>query len=135
MGIMSEILANKLLNAIFRNEGLQNENVNLSLHTNSPGDDGSNEVTAGENTYTRKETEAADWDAADDKVIKTAATADFEWEDMPGVTVTHIGVWSAISVGDFLWGGALTASKTVPAGETLRFKGGEIVAEIDPEET
>ena len=132
MGKMATHLANKVLDAIFNNSSLSYANIYLSLHTDDPGDNGANEVTAGAFTYARKQTAPADWDSAAAKAITTLSP--FEWEDMPGVTVTHIGVWDALSDGNFLWGGPLTVSKTVPAGETLRFKAGEINAEIDPSE-
>ena len=130
MPTMSSHLANKVLDAIVNNQSVVYPNVYLSLHTDNPGDTGLNEVTAGENTYARKETAPADWASADDKEVVTSSA--FEWNDMPGVTVTHIGVWDALSTGNFLWGGELSSSKAVPAGETFRFTEGNIKLEIDP---
>lgn len=41
-------------------------------------------------------------------------------------TVTHIGIFDAVSGGNLLWHGAMTASKTINDGETLEFSAGNI---------
>ena len=41
-------------------------------------------------------------------------------------TVTHIGLFDAVSGGNLLWHGAMTASKTVNDGDTLEFSVGNI---------
>lgn len=41
-------------------------------------------------------------------------------------TVTHVGIFDAVSAGNLLWHGALTASKTVNDGDTLEFTAGNI---------
>ncbi len=127
---ISTHLANKVLDAICNNVSLSYANLYISLHTDNPGDTGTNEVTAGSNTYARKETEPADWDDAGSKKIETLSV--FEYEDMPSANVTYIGVWDAPSNGNWLGGGELTDPKSVDAGETLRFKEGEISIEVDP---
>jgi hypothetical protein len=39
--------------------------------------------------------------------------------NMPAATLTHVGVWDAVSAGNWLVGGSLTASKTTNAGDTF----------------
>jgi len=41
-------------------------------------------------------------------------------------TVTHIGIFDALTGGNLLWHGAMTASKTVNDGDTLEFSIGNI---------
>lgn len=41
-------------------------------------------------------------------------------------TVTHIGIFDALTAGNLLWHGAMTASKTVNDGDTLEFSIGNI---------
>jgi hypothetical protein len=41
-------------------------------------------------------------------------------------TVTHIGIFDALTAGNLLWFGAMTASKTVNDGDTLEFSIGNI---------
>ena len=68
-----------------------------SLHTASPGDDGSNEVTGGSPAYARKGITIA---AASGGEVAASNQPVF---DVPGsTTVTHVGFWSAVSGGTFL---------------------------------
>lgn len=41
-------------------------------------------------------------------------------------TITHIGLWDAVSGGNLLWHGSMTVSKTVGDGDTLLFSAGNI---------
>ena len=45
---------------------------------------------------------------------------------MPGCTVTHIGIWDAASSGNLLFYGAVSASKTVTAGDTISLAAGSL---------
>ena len=45
---------------------------------------------------------------------------------MPAATVTHVGIWDSATVGEFLCGGSLSASKTVDAGDTLTIRRADI---------
>jgi len=87
----------------------------ISLHTGDPSTTGANEVTGG--SYARQ-LEAL---AAASGGSKTNSGAAIDFTGMPTATVTHFGVWDASSGGNFLWGGALIASKSVTSGDTFRF--------------
>jgi hypothetical protein len=41
-------------------------------------------------------------------------------------TVTHVGIFDAVSSGNLLWHGSLTASRTINDGDTLEFSVGNI---------
>mgnify|MGYP001765001706 CR=1 FL=1 len=112
--------ANKILDKILRNTDFTPATtIYTSLHTADPGNTGTAECTGG--SYARLSTtfSAASGGA-------TANTADLNFTGMPACTVTHVGLWSAVSAGTFWWGGALTASKTVGAGDTLKIAAGDL---------
>ena len=91
--------------------------VYLALHTQDPGEAGTGtEVAAGAYTYARQ---SIAFSAASGGSI-SMSNAYIEYTNMPGVTVTHVALWDASSSGNCLWSGALTASRTVTAGDTLR---------------
>lgn len=41
-------------------------------------------------------------------------------------TVTHVGIFDAVTSGNLLWHGALSASKVIDDGDTLSFAVGNI---------
>ena len=70
--------------------------THASLHTASPGDTGTNEVTGGAPAYARK---AISFGAAAAGAIDSSTAPVF---DVPsGTTVTHVGFWSALTAGIF----------------------------------
>ena len=111
---------NSILNKIFRNTDFSpSANLYISLHTANPTDSGTSEVTGG--SYARQ---SVAFDAA--STSHTQNTGAVNFTSMPAATVTHFGIWSASTAGT-LWGyGALSASKTCAAGDTLSFAAGDI---------
>lgn len=68
----------------------------VSLHTASPGSLGANEVTGGSPAYARK---AVTWNAASAGSKALSNTPTF---DVPAsTTVTHVGLWSALTSGTY----------------------------------
>jgi hypothetical protein len=92
----------------------------VSLHTASPGLTGANEVVPGGNAYARQLVTfgAPGTGGGGRQVANTGAVT---WTNMPGVTVTHVGLWDALTTGNFLYGDALTAPQVVNAGGTFEF--------------
>lgn len=113
-----------ILDAVFNNVSLALATPHVSLHTADPGETGANEVAGG--TYVRQ---AAGWDPAGSGAVVLDGALDFTL--MPAVTVTHVGIWSASTAGTFVWGGALSASKVVNAGDTFHFNDGAITVTLD----
>lgn len=68
----------------------------VSLHTDNPGTTGVNEVTGGSPAYARK---AITWNAAATSNLDNLANP--TWDVPAGMTITHIGFWSAVSGGTF----------------------------------
>ena len=86
--------------------------IKMSLHTADPGTTGANEVTGG--SYARQN---AGYAAASGGACALSATVPFT--GMPAVTVAYLGLWSSDGTPLFLHSGALSASKTLNAGDTL----------------
>lgn len=99
----------------------------ISLHTADPGETGANEVAGG--SYARQ---AGSFGNAAAGAVTTTATIDFT--GMPSATLTHVGVWSsstATASANFIWGGALTASKSTNSGDTFRIATGDLDVTLD----
>ena len=121
---ISDYLENELLDAVFNNGSFAVAQPWVSLHDGDPGEDGANEVNGG--SYARQ---SGSFGAAASGAV--ANDADIEFADMPTVTVTHVGVFDAETDGNFLWGGALTASKALTSGDTARIATGELDVTLD----
>ena len=101
----------------------------LSLHTADPGLTGASEVVVGTDAdYVRKSVTFAAA-ASRSKATDSAAT----WTANAGATtyvVTHVGVWDALTAGNFLAYGALTVSETVVASGTFNLSIGRFIASL-----
>lgn len=90
----------------------------ISLHTGDPGTTGANEVlVATDASYVRK---LAAFGAA--AAGQSANTGALTWTANAAATtyvVTHIGVWDALTAGNFIIGGALAVPETVVASGSL----------------
>lgn len=95
----------------------------VGLHTTDPADDNSGTECAGA-TYARQ---AATFTRSGDTISNSGVVTYPESTDSWG-TLTHFAVYDAVSGGNQLWNGTLTASKTVEAGETLTFPIGNLTA-------
>lgn len=77
--------------------------VFVSLHTADPGTTGTNEVSGGSPAYARK---SITWDVAAAANLNSSNAPVF---DVPaGVTITHVGYWSALTAGTFYGSGDIT---------------------------
>lgn len=121
---ISTYLGNAFLDHVLRNTAYTSPTtVYLSLHDADPGLTGADEITGG--SYARQ---ACAFDAASSKATQNAAAESFT--GMPAVTVTHVGIWDASTAGNFLWGGALAASKTTNSGDTFTFADSDVDVQI-----
>jgi hypothetical protein len=118
----STFIANKILDKVLRDAAFTGGALHVALHTADPGDTGASEVTGG--SYARVAA-TTNWAVAATKHADNSAQ--FEFAGMPAVTVTHASLWDAATAGNFVWGGALSASKVVGAGDTFRFP----IADVD----
>lgn len=61
----------------------------------------------------------------------TSNTANIDFANMPAATTVAIGVFDALTAGNLLLWGTLTANKTTDAGDTLRIATGDLDISID----
>ena len=100
----------------------------VSLHTGDPGTTGASEC-ANANSYARVEVSSAagSWDApatdGSTRCIDNTAAITFPTASGSWGTVTHFGIWDSgtYGAGNFIRGGALTASQAVGAGNIPQF--------------
>jgi len=101
----------------------------LSLHTGDPGLTGANELVVGTDAdYVRK---AITFAAA--ASLAKATDAGVTWTANAGATpyiVTHIGIWDALTAGNFLAYGALAVPEPVAAGGALNLAAGRVIATL-----
>jgi len=96
----------------------------VALYTAAPSDSGGGTEVSG-NGYAR---EAVTFAAATSPGGTTSNTGAVTFTASGGDwgSITHIGIHDAVSGGNLLWHGAMTASKTVNDGDTLEFSIGNI---------
>lgn len=114
LGLNTANLANKWLDMLAGTAFTAPTNVYVKLHT---GDPGASAATAASAEATRKQ---VTWSAA--SAGSKAMSGTLEWASWSAgtETISHISIWDASSAGNFLWSGALSASKTVNNGDTLQ---------------
>lgn len=93
----------------------------LALHTADPTDAGSGAEVSNSNGYSRQ---AINFNSASNGSATSNGAVEFTANSSGGFgTVTHFGIWdnSNHGQGNLIYYGALTASKTIAANDTLRF--------------
>lgn len=100
--MQSTFLNNGELNAL-RNVSFSVSALFASLHTANPGITGANEVTGG--SYARQSTTLS---AAASSATSNSGQLNFTGMPVVGAPgLTHIGLWDAVSAGNFLWAGPI----------------------------
>ena len=96
----------------------------VALYTAAPSDSGGGTEVSGSG-YARQ---AVTFAAATSPGGTTSNTGAVSFTASGGNwgTITHIGIHDAVSGGNLLWHGSMTASKTVADGDTLEFSIGNI---------
>jgi hypothetical protein len=96
----------------------------VALYTAAPSDSGGGTEVSGSG-YARQ---AVTFDAAATPGGTTSNTGAVSFTAAGGSwgTITHIGIHDALSSGNLLWHGSMTASKTIADGDTLEFAIGNI---------
>ncbi|CAB4135806.1 hypothetical protein UFOVP573_129 [uncultured Caudovirales phage] len=125
-GNLSDYLENKLLDHFLGTTTFTKPTtVYVGLYTVAPTDaGGGTQVTGG--SYARQ---TATFSAAASGT--TSNTANIDFAGMPAATTVAIGVFDALTSGNLLLWGTLTANKTTDAGDTLRIATGDLDISID----
>ena len=134
MSAFSDYLEQKVLNATLRKTAwttLGDPYIGLHLAASGPGDTGANELSG--NAYARQ---AATFSAptTDGTGYKCVTSADItfpvatpsDWGE-----IGYISIWDASESGNCLYMAALTANKTIAAGDQLKFTAGEISVKLE----
>ena len=91
----------------------------VSLHTADPGDAGASEVSG--NAYTRMGPIAFTNAGNNPTVASNSAIVTFPAATGLWGAVSHFGIWTAATAGNYLGSGALLTPKAVDNGDTARF--------------
>lgn len=116
MSAFSNYLENKVLDHVFGGNAYSAPGtLYLALYTSDPGDDNSGTECSG-TSYARQ---TIAFTVTNDTASNTSAvefpTAGSSWG-----TITHVGILDALTSGNLLAHGALTASKVVAQGDVFR---------------
>lgn len=129
MSALSDYLENALLDHIFRNSTFTRPaNIYVALYTAAPSDaGGGTEVSGG--SYARQAIAtgaSSGWDASSGGATANTATTTFPTATGNWGTITHVGLFDAVTGGNLLFHGALAASKVISSGDIFRFNAGDI---------
>lgn len=122
---ISDFLEAKILDLTFNASAYGGQStVYVKLHTGDPGEAG---TSAAATEATRK---AVTFAAASGGSITSDAAA--TWTNVAASeTYAYISLWDASTSGNCLWTGALSASKSVSAGETFSLPSGAITVTLN----
>ena len=134
MAALSDFLENAILQSVFNGVAFVEPSTWVSLHDADPTDAGGNEISGFAYARVRVYAQAGgspDWNTAvvdgigylvdNEEEIAFPTASGGSWG-----TVTHFGIYNAATVGDLLFHGVLTASKTVGDGDTFKFPIGDL---------
>jgi hypothetical protein len=118
MAAMSNYLENALINATLRNTTFTSPaTVYVGLFLTDPTDAGSGtEVSGG--SYAR---EAITFGAPSNGVSVNSAAVEFDQATGNWGTIAYFAIFDALTTGNMLYHGALTASKTIETGDVFKF--------------
>ncbi|MCX6559848.1 MAG: hypothetical protein NTZ26_04975 [Candidatus Aminicenantes bacterium] len=131
MGSFANYAENKILDHIVGKTSFTLPTAYLALSTADPTDAGTGLAEPSGNNYSRKQTAAADWNAASSGSIANANDLSFPEASGSWGTITHFAIFDAASGGNMLAHGSLTASKAVGAGDVLKFAAGNLTLTLD----
>jgi hypothetical protein len=131
---MSDYLENKLIDQLFRGQSAPTTTtLYVGLLTSAPSDSGGGtEVSGGSYTRASISSSLANW-AGTQSAGSTAASSGtggqtsnntaitFATPSAGWGTVTHFGIYDAVSGGNLLFWGALTIAKTINQADTVTF--------------
>lgn len=116
MSAFSDYLENKVLDHVFGGNAYSAPaTLYLALYTSDPGDDNSGTECSG-TSYARQ---TIAFTVTNDTASNTSAV-EFPTAGSAWGTITHVGILDALTSGNLLAHGALTASKTVAQGDVFR---------------
>lgn len=131
MGSFGNFWENEILDHVFGKGTYTPPTIYVALSTADPTDDGSGMAEPSGNGYARKQTAAADWNAASAGAIDNANAIEFPEATGSWGTITHFALFDAAIGGNMLGHGTLSQSKSVGSGDTVKFAAGELDVTLD----
>lgn len=129
MSAIADYLENALLAHSVGKASLTMPTAYIALFTAAPSDTGGGtEVTGG--SYARYTTSGASWNSASGGSISNAVDLTFPTATANWGTITHVALIDSLTSGgsnNYLWHGALSASKVVNNGDVFKFLAGQLV--------
>lgn len=129
MGAFSNDLEAKIVDHFLRNTSQTSPTtVYLALFQTNPAEDGSGTETA----YTGYARQSSAWTSLNGSgETENTASITFPANGGAQVTITHAAVFDAVSSGNMLIYGVLTASKVLETSDVLSFAAGALVLTLD----
>lgn len=133
MGSFSDYLEDEILDHIFMTSWAALANVWVGLSTADPLDDASGLAEPVGGAYARVSTAAADWNASTGSPSTVDNANDITFPEASGAwgLITHFALFDAVTGGNMLMHGSLTASKTIGDGDTAKFAAGDLDVTLD----
>lgn len=127
MAAMSNYLENALINATLRNTAYSSPStVYVGLFTSDPTDAGTGtEVSGG--SYARK---AMTFGSPSNGASTNSGAVEFDQATGDWGTITHFAIFDALTTGNMLYHGALTASKTIATGDVFKFASASVTVTL-----
>ena len=126
MGSFSNYLEDELLDHVFGKGSFAPPAIYVALSTADPLDSGSGLAEPSGNGYARVQTTGTDWNAASGGAIDNANAITFNEATGSWGTITHFALMDAASGGHLLVHGALSTSKSISSGDTVKFAAGDL---------
>lgn len=128
MAALSNYLENKLLDHVLKGTVYTPPTtLYVALFTTDPTDAGTGtEVSGG--AYARK---VVTFSVAVNGAISNNADVTFDVATANWGTITHCGIYDALSAGNLLFHGALTASKSINIDDQLKISSGSLTVSLD----
>ena len=127
MAALSNYLENALINATLRNTAYSSPaTVYVGLFTSDPTDAGTGTEITG-NSYARK---SMAFNAPSNGASTNSAAVEFDQATGTWGTITHFGILDALTIGNLLYHGALTTSKTIETGDVFKFAAASVTVTL-----
>mgnify|MGYP001317718868 CR=1 FL=1 len=143
MAALSDYLENKLIDHLLRATAYSAPATTyVGLLTAAPSDSGGGtevsggsyaraSVASGTGAWTATQGGTSGASSGTGGTTGNAATISFATPSAGWGTVTHFGVYDALTGGNLLFHGALTASKVINSGDSVSFAAGALTLQID----
>lgn len=131
MGGFSDYWESKILNYIFNKEGFTPPTIFVGLSAADPTDDGTALAEPGGNNYSRVQTSASDWNVSSGGILNNLSVIVFAMATGNWGSITHFVLFDAATGGNMLAYGSLGESRTVGAGDIVKFGVSEMEIKLD----